>query len=84
MKVHYPDYGTPVQHRGKRRPKLAPGYSYDSRGCVISPNGQLMFARKEGRKTVWVEGRFVRLYDNVAKLERSVRAALRRMRRKAR
>lgn len=70
-RITYPDYGSPVQHR--RRRKLINGYRYDSANCVISPNGQLVFKRREGRKTVLVEGCNVRIYDSLRRLGNVVR-----------
>lgn len=76
--IQYPSpYGKPVQH--KRRRKLAVGYRYDSAGCLISPRGQLLFCRREGRKVVYVEGDMVQLYDamrRLGKLGRDLRREL--------
>lgn len=59
----------PVQH--KRRRKLINGYTYDSQGCVISPNGQLVFRRRgSDGKPALVEGCNVELWDALASLAR--------------
>lgn len=72
---HYPGYGTPVH--SKRRRKLRAGYTYNGLNQVISPHGQLVFARREGRQTVWVEGCNVQLYNAMRKL-RGIAVAIKR------
>ncbi len=73
--ITYPQ-GSPVQH--KRRRKLAAGWSYDSRGCLLSPRRQLVFKRRDGRQVVYVEGDMVGVWDAMAKAARNLTRVLNR------
>ncbi len=74
-RLTYPGIGSPVQHKRKRR--LINGYRYDSANCLISPNGQLVFARRDGRRTVYVEGDMVQLWDAMAGCKRLAQKLIR-------
>lgn len=81
MSTTCPGIGRPVQH--KRRRKLANGYRYDSANHVISPNGHLVFARRDGPRTVYVEGDMVALWDSMEEFKRLAQKLIRARKGKA-
>lgn len=74
------DPGPPFRY--DRRRKVPAGHRVDSQGHLLSPNGQLLYQRKRGRKVVWVEGYLIRAYDAVSSLERLARRTSRILKRK--